>query len=68
MSDIAIHAEEILRTRASLNSLYAKHTGQSVDVIEKTLERDHFKSPEQSKEFGLIDDVVERRPEESSES
>jgi len=61
VSDIAIHAQEILRMRSTLNEIYASHTGQPVDVIESTLERDHFKGPEESKEFGLIDQVVSKR-------
>lgn len=61
VSDIAIHAQEILRMRSSLNEIYASHTGQPVDVIESTLERDHFKGPEESKDFGLIDQVVSKR-------
>eukprot|EP00252_Welwitschia_mirabilis_P023701 TRINITY_DN6773_c0_g1_i1.p1 TRINITY_DN6773_c0_g1~~TRINITY_DN6773_c0_g1_i1.p1 ORF type:complete len:247 (+),score=38.55 TRINITY_DN6773_c0_g1_i1:171-911(+) len=61
-SDIAIHAKEILKTRERLNSLYAKHTGQKMDKIEKFMERDTFLSPLEAKEFGLIDDVIEHRP------
>jgi ATP-dependent Clp protease protease subunit len=58
-TDIAIHAEEILATRGRLNELYAKHTGQKLDVIEKAMERDTFMSPEEAVKFGLIDNVVE---------
>lgn len=61
VSDIAIHAQEILRMRSTLNEIYASHTGQSVSIIESTLERDHFKGPEESKEFGLVDEVVSKR-------
>lgn len=61
-SDIAIHAKEILRTRERLNGLYAKHTGQKIEKIEQFMERDTFMSPEEAKEFGLIDEVIEHRP------
>eukprot|EP01024_Parvocaulis_polyphysoides_P016420 TRINITY_DN17297_c0_g1_i2.p1 TRINITY_DN17297_c0_g1~~TRINITY_DN17297_c0_g1_i2.p1 ORF type:complete len:236 (-),score=12.36 TRINITY_DN17297_c0_g1_i2:827-1501(-) len=60
-SDIAIHAQEILRTRSRLNELYHHHTGQPITEIETKLERDTFLSPHESKEFGLIDEVLEKR-------
>ena len=59
-TDIAIHAEEILATRARLNEIYAKHTGQKLDSIEKAMDRDTFMSPDEALKFGLIDSVVER--------
>ncbi len=61
-SDIAIQAQEILKTRKRLNELYAQHTGKSEDEIEKAMERDTFMTPEQAKDFGLIDEVVTQRP------
>ncbi|XP_078440033.1 nuclear-encoded CLP protease P7 [Wolffia australiana] len=61
-SDIAIHAKEILKVRERLNSIYAKHTGQDISRIEQSMERDMFLSPEEAKEFGLIDEVIEHRP------
>jgi ATP-dependent Clp protease protease subunit len=61
-SDIAIHAEEILKLRSRLNSLYAQYTGQKVDVIERTLERDKFMSGEEALQFGIVDEVVTARP------
>jgi len=61
-TDIEIHAREILLTRARLNDLYAQHTGQAVEVIADAMERDRFMSPEEAKTFGLIDEVVEKRP------
>lgn len=61
-SDIAIHAKEILKTRERLNGLYAKHTGQTIEKIEQFMDRDTFMSPDESKEFGLIDEVIEHRP------
>ena len=62
-TDIEIQAKEILSLRSRLNTIYAEHTGQPVDVIEKALERDNFLSPDEAKEFGLIDEVVTSRPE-----
>jgi ATP-dependent Clp protease protease subunit len=60
-SDIAIHAEEILKTRTRLNSIVARHTGQPLERIEKVMERDYYMSAEEAVEFGLIDSVVEER-------
>ena len=60
-TDIEIHAKEILELRKRLNNMYVKHTGQPLDVIEENMERDNFMSPEQAKEFGLIDEVYEKR-------
>ena len=60
-TDIEIHAKEILTLRKRLNEIYVKHTGQSIKIIEKNLERDNFMSPEAAKEFGLVDDVVVHR-------
>lgn len=61
-ADIEIHAREILATRARLNEIYAKHTGQTLSKIEKSMDRDTFMTPEDAKEFGIIDDVVTSRP------
>jgi ATP-dependent Clp protease, protease subunit len=61
-SDIEIQAREILALRARLNAIYAKHTGQSLSVIEAAVERDNFMTADQAKEFGLIDQVVAKRP------
>jgi ATP-dependent Clp protease protease subunit len=61
-SDIEIQAREILATRARLNEIYVKHTGQSLDTISSAVERDKFLSPLEAKEFGLIDEVVVSRP------
>ncbi|GJU74051.1 ATP-dependent Clp protease proteolytic subunit 2, mitochondrial [Tanacetum coccineum] len=60
--DISIHTKQIVRVWDSLNALYAKHTGQSIDVIEKNMDRDHFMTPEEAKEFGIIDEVMDERP------
>jgi ATP-dependent Clp protease protease subunit len=61
-TDIEIQAREILAVRARLNQIYVKHTGQSLEKIEQTLERDRFMSAAEAKEFGIIDQVVESRP------
>ena len=62
-TDIEIQAREILRLRERLNKLYVHHTGQKLAVIEKAMDRDNFMGSEEAKEFGLIDTVVESRPE-----
>lgn len=62
-SDIEIQAREILRLREKLNKIYVHHTGQKLATIEKSMDRDNFMSAEEAKEFGLIDHVVESRPE-----
>ncbi|MGH9866119.1 MAG: ATP-dependent Clp endopeptidase proteolytic subunit ClpP [Candidatus Acidiferrales bacterium] len=59
-TDIDIHAKEILRMRGVLNSLLAHHTGQSVDKIEKDVERDFIMSAEQAKEYGLVDEIISK--------
>ena len=64
-TDIEIHAREILSTRARLNEIYVKHTGQKITKIETAMERDNFLTPEEAKSFGLIDEVVYKRPVES---
>lgn len=61
-SDIAIHAKEILELRARLNGIYHKHTGQPIAEIEKAMERDNFMTPEEAKKFGLIDEIITKRP------
>jgi ATP-dependent Clp protease protease subunit len=61
-TDIEIQAREILATRARLNQIYVKHTGQALETIEKTLERDRFMSAEEAQSFGIVDQVVETRP------
>ena len=62
-ADIEIHAKEILDLRKRLNEIYVSHTGQGIEKIEKALERDNFMAPEDAKEFGLLDHVVETRAE-----
>lgn len=60
-SDIEIHAREVMELKKRLNGIYMKHTGQDLEVIEKSLDRDHFMEPQAAKDWGLIDDIVERR-------
>ncbi|MGU9962272.1 MAG: ATP-dependent Clp protease proteolytic subunit [Candidatus Puniceispirillales bacterium WSBS_2018_MAG_OTU23] len=62
-TDIEIHAREILNLRARLNGIYVKHTAQSLDDIEKIMERDTFMAPEEAVKHGLIDEVVAKRPQ-----
>lgn len=61
-TDIEIHAQEILKIRARLNEIYAEHTGQPVEKIADALERDKFYTAQEAQAFGLIDEVVEKRP------
>ena len=60
-TDIEIHAKEILDLKTRLNEIYNKHTGKPIKEIEKALERDNFLKPEDAKNFGLIDHVVDKR-------
>jgi ATP-dependent Clp protease protease subunit len=62
-SDIEIQAREILRMRSRLNSLYAKYTNQSIEDIEKAMDRDKFMEADEAKDFGIIDEVFEKRPD-----
>ena len=61
-TDIEIQAREILYLRGRLNGLYVKHTGQTLDQVERDMERDRFMSGDDAKAYGLIDQVLERRP------
>ena len=61
-TDIEIHAREIIATRARLNEIYAKHTGQKLSKIEENMDRDKFMTPEAAQEFGIIDEVIANRP------
>jgi ATP-dependent Clp protease, protease subunit len=60
-TDIEIHANEVLSLKKRLNEIYSNHTGKSSEEIKEALERDNFMNPENAKEFGLIDKVVEKR-------
>jgi ATP-dependent Clp protease protease subunit len=62
-ADIARHAQEILKLKRRLNEIYAKHTGQSLEAVEKALDRDTYMTADEAKAFGLVDQVLARRPE-----
>lgn len=64
-SDIVRHAEDIMKVKKRLNDIYAQHTGKDYDSIERTLDRDHFMSADEAKEFGIVDHVIIKRPEEA---
>ena len=64
-SDIEIHTREILKIRSQLNDLLSFHTGQSVDQIAIDTERDNFMGPEEAREYGLIDELIESRKDDS---
>ncbi|MEX0807951.1 MAG: ATP-dependent Clp endopeptidase proteolytic subunit ClpP [Dongiaceae bacterium] len=67
-TDIEIHAREVLAIKARLNQIYCRHTGQPLSVIEESMERDNFMTPQRAKEFGLIDEVVAERPDVESQA
>jgi ATP-dependent Clp protease, protease subunit len=60
-SDIQRHAEDILKTKRRMITLYAKHCGRTYEEVERTLDRDHFMTPEEAKEWGLVDQVYSTR-------
>ncbi|MDA9573621.1 ATP-dependent Clp endopeptidase proteolytic subunit ClpP [Rickettsiales bacterium] len=62
-TDIEIHAQEILKLKKRLNTIYSNHTGQKITTIEKAMERDNFMSAKEAKDFGLIDEVIQNRPD-----
>lgn len=66
-SDIERHAEDIVKMKRRLNETYVKHTGQTYEKIERTLDRDHFMTADQAKDFGLIDKVLNTRDEVEGE-
>lgn len=57
-TDILIHAEEIIKLKKQINQLYVKHTGKDLEHIEQNMERDKFMSPDEAREFGIIDTVL----------
>jgi ATP-dependent Clp protease protease subunit len=67
-ADIEIQAREILLLRERLNNIYAKHTGQDIEVIEKSMDRDNFMTVEEAKEFGIIDEIVVTRPKSDDDN
>ncbi|MBB4076820.1 ATP-dependent Clp protease protease subunit [Bartonella fuyuanensis] len=66
-SDIERHAQDIIKMKRRLNEIYVQHTGQDYEVIERTLDRDHFMTAEEAKAFGLVDDVIQYRVETEKE-
>ena len=62
-TDIDIHAQEILKTKQRLNEIYVEHTGQDLETIQKNMERDKFFTSQEALEFGLIDKIIDKRPE-----
>src|SRR5246500_3909079 len=67
-TDIMLHAQEILNLKKRLNEIYVKHTGQPLKTIEDALERDKFLTAEGAQEFGIVDKVIARRPEEPAKA
>lgn len=66
VTDILIHAKEVESLKKRLNEIYVHHTGRSYDEIHTALERDNFMTAEQARDFGLIDKVLDKRPEEAA--
>lgn len=66
-TDIMIHAAETQKLKDRLNQIYVRHCGQKIKAVENALERDNFMSPEEAKEWGLIDEIVENRPKTSDD-
>jgi ATP-dependent Clp protease protease subunit len=64
-TDMEIHVKEILEIKKRLNQMYVKHTGKTLSVIEKAMERDNFMTAEAAKQFGLVDKVITSRPDEA---
>jgi ATP-dependent Clp protease protease subunit len=60
-TDIMIHAEQTLKIKRRLNEIYSKHSGQSIEVVEAALERDRYMTPEEAKDWGHIDQIVDKR-------
>ncbi len=67
-TDIEIHAREILNLKRRLNEIYVRHTGQPLEVVEAKMERDTFMAAEEAKAFGIIDEVIEKRPAKPQEA
>ena len=66
VTDILIHAREVESLKRRLNEIYVKHTGRSYEEVEAALERDNFMTAEEAKDFGLIDKVIDKRPDEAA--
>jgi ATP-dependent Clp protease, protease subunit len=67
-SDILRHAEDIMKIKRRLNEIYVKHTGKDYDTIENTLDRDHFMTAEEARDFGIVDKVEVKRQEDAAET
>lgn len=67
-SDIMRHAEDIMKIKKRLNDIYVHHTGRDYDTIERTLDRDHFMTAEEARDFGIVDRVEVRREDDSTEA
>jgi ATP-dependent Clp protease protease subunit len=61
-TDIMIHAEEFIRMKKQLNGIYQKHTGQTLERLQEDTDRDRFMSPEEARDYGLVDNVLDREP------
>ena len=61
-TEIMIHAEEFIRMKKQLNQIYQKHTGQTLERLQSDTDRDRFMSPEEAREYGLIDNIYDREP------
>jgi ATP-dependent Clp protease, protease subunit len=66
--DMARHAQEIVKLKRRLNEIYARHTGKPLETIEKTLDRDTFMTADEAQAFGLVDQVMQKRPAAASDS
>jgi len=66
-TDILIHAREIEALKRRLNEIYVKHTGRELDAIEQALERDNFMTADAARDFGIIDQVLDKRPEPATQ-
>ena len=66
-SDIQRHAEDIMKMKKRLNEVYVEHTGQDYETVDQTLDRDHFMTADEAMEFGLIDEVVAKRPQSAED-
>jgi ATP-dependent Clp protease, protease subunit len=66
-SDIQRHAEDILKIKRRLNEIYVQHTGRDYETVDRTLDRDHFMSAEEAKDFGIVDQVMSKRADEPEE-
>jgi len=62
-SDIERHAQDIIKIKRRLNEIYVTHTGQDYDTIERTLDRDHFMTATEARDYGIVDEVIEKRGE-----